>query len=936
MLFDHNPQPMWIYAQDSLAFLAVNDSAMKHYGYGHAEFLAMTLKDIRPAEDVSMLLQESIEQRSGFKPMRRYRHLKKNGDMINVELSAHDIEFAGQAARLVLIRDITSRLKLEDRLQSDQSFIESVLDTIPDGLVACDLDGQLTLFNIGVCEMLGLADYDMASAGLNQVNGLRDPATGKILEPQAQPLSLALNGQEVRNMEMLIGGEDGAPLRHLLVNAEPIISKGGKLEGAVTLLRDISALKQSEKRFQDLFEHAVEGFFRTTIEGHFVIANPACARILGYDSPEQLIDSGAQPVSDFYIEKADRSLLLDTLKSQGVVRNQRLQLRRRDGEIIWVNENVRAVTDAAGVLVGLEGSIEDVSAEVRAEFALRSSEERYARATNGSNDGLWDWNPQSGEMYFSPRWKEQLGFAPDELEANIDAWLNRVHPDDRSMIEGAIETHRAGHTTHIEVEYRLRHRDGLYRWMLVRGVRSRSKVDGIERIAGSQTEITVRKRAEERLQHDALHDNLTGLPNRALLLDRIKQAVRLNRRDPSKKFAVLYLDLDRFKLVNDSLGHAAGDELLIEICRRWRGQVREHDTLARVGGDEFVLLFENLHDVTEVRRKAEQLLEVLEAPIRLAGQDVVVGSSIGFVFADDGEYTSEDLLRNADTAMYRAKMTGRNCAVLFDESMHENSMRTFELEKDLRAAIGTDQLCLHYQPITRLDDREVTGYEALLRWMHPVKGLIAPMEFIPLAEETGLIIELDMSVVRMACNQLMAWRSDKQVNDQLTMSVNLSAKQLGMVELPDRIRNILVETGVPGSALKLEVTETAIIENLDTAHDIILRLQKMEVGVVLDDFGTGYSSLSHLYRFPFDGIKVDQSFVRQLGNSRNAEHVMDLIRLLGEKMCISIVPEGIETEDQLSRLRELGFIHAQGFLFGRPQTPENTMGPIPPASPDCI
>ncbi len=929
MLFDHNPQPMWIYAADSLAFLAVNDAALKHYGYGRDQFLAMTLKDIRPAEDVSLLLQESSEHRPGLGPMRRYRHLKKNGEIIHVELSAHDIEFTGLAARLVLIRDITNRLQLEARLQHDQSFIESVLDTIPDGLVACDLDGQLTLFNLGVCEMLGLPDYDIASAGLRQVNSLCDPLSGIVLSPEDQPLWRAMNGIEVRNVEMQMGGKDDVPLRHLLVNAEPIINKGGKLEGAVTLLRDISAFKQSEKRYQDLFEYAVEGFFRTTIDGRFVIANPACARILGYDSPEQLMGSGAPNVSDFYITSGDRSLLLDTLSSDGVIRNQHLQLRRRDGEIIWVNENVRAVTDDTGELVGLEGSIEDVSAEVRAGLATRSSEERYARATNGSNDGLWDWNPESGEMYFSPRWKSQLGFVASELEANIDSWLNRVHPDDRNMLEGAIEAHRTGHTTHIEVEHRLRHKDGLYRWMLVRGVRSCSEVDGIERIAGSQTEITVRKRAEERLQHDAFHDNLTGLPNRALLHDRIQQAVRLNRRDPSKKFAVLYLDLDRFKLVNDSLGHAAGDELLIEICRRWRGQVREHDTLARVGGDEFVMLFENLHNVSEVRCKAEQLLEVLRLPVRLAGQDVVVGSSIGFVFADEGEYSSEDLLRNADMAMYRAKMTGRNCAVLFEESMHETSLRTFELEKDLRAAIGTEQLRLHYQPITRLDDREVTGYEALLRWMHPSKGLIAPMEFIPLAEETGLIIELDMSVVRMACNQLMNWRRDEQVHDQLTMSVNLSAKQLGVIELPDRIREILAETGMPASALKLEVTETAIIENLDTAHDIITRLKSLGVGVVLDDFGTGYSSLSHLYRFPFDGIKVDQSFVRELGNSRNAEHIMDLMRLLGEKLCISIVPEGIETEDQLNWLRELGFVHAQGYLFGRPQTPENTMDSTP-------
>lgn len=929
MLFDRNPQPMWIYAPDTLAFLAVNESAQIQYGYTHSEFLGMTLKDIRPADEIDKLLQETAETPSGLNAKRYYRHKKQNGSLIEVELSAHDIEFEGRAARLVSMRDVTARRQLEERMQRDQAFIESVLDTMPDGLVAVDTAGQLTLFNRSVCDMLALPDYDMASAGLQQINHLRDSRSGADLAVDAQPLNQALQGLVVRNVEMLLGAE-GITQRHLLVNAEPIKDRDGKLEGAVAMLRDISALKQSERRYQELFERSVEGVFQTTLDGRFAIVNPACARILGYDSPEQLTGPNAPKVATFYLEVGDREALLAALRNKGSVHNQRLQLRRRDGLIIWVNENVRGLTDQAGEIIGMEGSIEDVSAEVRAELAMRASEERFSRATNGSNDGLWDWNPKTGEMYFSPRWKEQLGYGLDELQPAIDEWLNRVHPEDRSMIQDAIESHRAGHTAQIEIAHRLRHKDGQYRWMLVRGVRSLSKVDGIERIAGSQTDISVRKRAEERLQHDALHDSLTGLPNRALLQDRVNQAIRQNRRDKTKKFALLYLDLDRFKLVNDTLGHTAGDELLIEVSRRWRKRVREYDTLARMGGDEFVLLLENLHDSSEAIGKAEQLLAVIKQPVWLSGQDVTVGSSIGIVYVDERDYTAEDLLRDADTAMYSAKTTGRNCAVMFNENMHNNTLRTFELEKDLRLAIGTNQLRLHYQAINRLDDREISGYEALLRWFHPVKGIIAPMEFIPLAEETGLILELDMTVVKMACQQLAEWRLQGRISDDVTMSVNLSSKQLGRNDLPERIGAILKATRLPGSALKLEVTEGAILQNLETAFDIITGLTALGVGVILDDFGTGYSSLSHLYRFPFSGIKVDQSFVRQLSNSNNAGHIMELMRLLGEKMCISVVPEGIETEEQLTQLRELGFLHAQGFLFGRPQTPEDTMRPENP------
>ncbi|MEO6172164.1 MAG: PAS domain S-box protein, partial [Arenimonas sp.] len=767
MLFDRNPQPMWIYAPETLAFLAVNEAAQLQYGYTKDEFLGMTLKDIRPSEDIASLLQETDQAVSGLNAKRRYRHRKKNGGLIDVELSAHDIEFEGRAARLVSMSDITTRQQLEQRMQRDQAFIESVLDTLSDGLVACDAEGQLTLFNRGLCDMLGLPDYDIASAGLDQIKHLRDSLTGNVLAADVQPLHRALHGSVVRNVEMLISS-DGSNERQLLVNAEPIIDQDGKLAGAVALLRDISALKQSERRYQDLFERSVEGLFQTTLAGRFAIANPACARILGYQSPEELTGPNAPKVSSFYLEMGDRSALLAALRDKGSVQNQRLQLRRRDGVIIWVNENVRGITNVAGEMIGLEGSIEDISAQVHAERAMRASEERFVRATNGSNDGLWDWNPQSGEMYFSPRWKEQLGYSHVELEADIDEWLNRVHPDDRSMIQDAIESHRSGHTAQIEIVHRLRHKDGHYRWMLVRGVRSLSRVDGVERIAGSQTDITVRKRAEERLQHDALHDNLTGLPNRALLMDRVNQAIRQNRRDKNKRFALLYLDLDRFKLINDTLGHTAGDQMLIEVSRRWRKRVREYDTLARMGGDEFVLLLENLHDANEAKGKAEQLLAVLEQPAWVGGQNIKIGSSIGIVFVEDNEYTAENLLRDADTAMYSAKTSGRNCAVMFEESMHDNTLRTFELEKDLRLAIGTDQLRLHYQAINRLDDRQISGYEALLRWMHPIKGMIAPMEFIPLAEETGLILELDMTVVSMACQQLADWRREGKISDDVT------------------------------------------------------------------------------------------------------------------------------------------------------------------------
>ena len=935
LLFERNPLPMWIYSLDALTFLAVNDAAIAQYGYSRDEFLRMNLRDISVSDPVALLIGRFSRKRAtkGVNGQQRFRHRKRNGALFDVEISANDIKFSGRLARLAIVRDITVSKQLEERLCRDQTFLDGVLNAMPDGMVAYDSEGGLTYFNRGLCEILALPDHDMASDGTRLLGSLCDAESRAPMAPGALPLRRALAGESVHDAEAVLERMD-ATHRHVLINAEPMLGPEGSIEGAIGVIRDVTtrrqaaqALLESEARYRGLFEHAVEGVFRTALDGRFLIANPACARILGYESPAQLTAPDAPLAGSFYPDTGDRAALLEALRRHGSIRDQRLRLRRRDGEIIWVNEKIRALYDARGELTGMEGSIEDVTVSVRAHQALRASEERFARAIEGANDGLWDWNLRTGTAYYSPRWKSQLGYGPGELDADIDEWLNRVHPEDRALVEGELEALRSDQSAHMEAEHRLRHKDGQYRWMLARGVRSHSDVDDAVHIAGSQTDISVRKRAEQRLQHDALHDALTGLPNRALLKDRINQALYRYRRDADRKFAVLYLDLDRFKLINDSLGHAAGDELLMEISRRWRRQVREYDTLARLGGDEFVLLLENLHDVDEALHKAKGFLSAIEQPIVLAGQQVVVGSSIGIVFADKPEWTAEDLLRDADTAMYRSKMAGRNRATVYDQSMHESTLHTFELEKDLRAALGTEQLCLHYQAINRLDDREVSGFEALLRWQHPSKGLISPMEFIPLAEETGLILELDMSVVQRACRQLAAWRASGRIRDDVTMSVNLSAKQLGRLDLPQRIQSILEDTGLPGTALKLEVTETAIIENLDTAGEIILNLKKLHVGVVLDDFGTGYSSLSHLYQFPFDGIKVDQSFVRQLSAVHNANHVMELIRLLGEKMCISVVPEGIETEAQLSYLKELGFEHAQGFLFGLPRPPDSSGAP---------
>jgi diguanylate cyclase (GGDEF)-like protein/PAS domain S-box-containing protein len=554
----------------------------------------------------------------------------------------------------------------------------------------------------------------------------------------------------------------------------------------------------------------------------------------------------------------------------------------------------------------------------RLEEALRESEERYALATRGANDGLWDWNLRTNQIYFSERWKSMLGYEDGEIKNCREEWLNRVHAEDLETLKAELDAHIEGIIPHFEIEHRMLHRDGSYRWMLTRGMVVRGSEGKASRMAGSQTDITERKTVEEQLLHDAFHDALTELPNRALFMDRLQQAFERTKRHAEYSFAVFFIDLDRFKTINDSLGHMIGDQLLTGSGERLKGCTRQGDTVARLGGDEFTILLDDIKDTSEAVNMAERIRRRMKEPFNLGGHEVIASASIGIALSAMGYDKPDGLLRDANTAMHRSKSSGKGHYQVFDNTMHSHAVALLKLETDLQRTRVCEEYRVHYQPIIMLETGRLTGFEALVRWQHPDRGLICPEEFISVAEETGTIISLDRWVLGEACRQTRLWQ---ERFPGLTISVNLSPKQFLQVDLVTVLKRVLRESGLDAGCLKLEITENVLMSNAETVQQTLSQIRGIGVELYLDDFGTGYSSLSYLHRFPIDALKIDRSFVCRIGANGENSEIARAIATLAHSMGLSVIAEGIETREQLAELKSLSCKFGQGNLFSMPVAP---------------
>ncbi len=673
---------------------------------------------------------------------------------------------------------------------------------------------------------------------------------------------------------------------------------------------------------RSVVENSSENVTIVDPDGTLRYASPAFGRMLGYD-PEEVV--GKMNVLD-HVHPDDLPHVLEetekALSAGGVATNKaEYRFRHSDGSWRWVESAGTYLLDDPHVK-GVVVQTRDITERKRIEEALREAEERFRRSFEDAAIGMALVAPDGRFLRTNRSLCEILGYR--EVELLGKTFQDITHPDDLDADLDQLRRTLLGEMRTYQMEKRYFHKEGQVVWVLL-SVSLVHDEEGDPLYFVSQTQdITERKVLEERLHYQAFHDSLTDLPNRQLFMGRLGQALRRSKRW-HKRVAVLFMDLDKFKVVNDSLGHEVGDLLLTVVAQRLRRCLRPEDTLARFGGDEFVVLIEAVDDPAQAVQVAERITEELRRPVIMEGRDLYVIASIGISLGGARTHDPDALLREADTAMYRAKDTGKDFRV-FNPAMYERAFSRLEVENDLRRAIEQEEFVLHYQSMVDLQTGELWGMEALVRWGHPERGLLEPSEFVPVAEESGLVIPMGEQVLREACFRAKEWQEAHPRIPPLVMSVNLSASQLSRLDLAGTVERVLGETGLEGSCLILDVTETVYVKVLAGNTAMLDRLRGLGVRFSIDDFGTGYSSLSYLKRLPADAIKIDQSFVKGLGEDVEDMAVVRMIIELAHTLGLEVVAEGVETEEQAALLKEMGCDFAQGYHFSKPLPPEATSG----------
>lgn len=778
------------------------------------------------------------------------------------------------------------------------------------------LKGQFVELHPRLAALLGYASVEEAKSAITDIG------TQVYAFPEQRDRLLAAleeNGN-VHHLEAEIVRKDGSRL-WIAEYARALLDPSGRLQGLEGTLIDITPLKSSPSPgclanpYRAFFENSTIGMYRSTADGRFVEVNVALATLLGYRDPTDLLGMVAD-ASDLYLDVAQRTLLLERLAGTPEGASLEYPLRRRDGRVIWVLEHGRAVRDASGEIRYYEGTLLDVTDRRNTEVALRQSEERYRALVDNSLVGVFV-NREGIYTYVNSAFAEMLGYAQRDL---VGKHYREIYAPE-ALIEADLryQQRQSGEASPPCFETTLLHRDGEQRVAVVVTITMLAHGDGSRVSTGTVTDVREQKRIERRLRHNATHDPLTELPNRTLFLERLQKAMLDGHSRNHHDYAVCFIDLDGFKVVNDSLGHAAGDQLLCSIARRIRGCLNPWDLVSRHGGDEFTLLLKQVATPEIATAAARRIHEALGKPLRVNDVEVFTKASIGIVFGN-AEYDSPDeLLRDADTAMYDAKAGGTSGTAVFDRHMHDTARWRLQLETDLRLALDRREFELHYQPICDLRSRRIKGFEALVRWRHPRLGLLLPGDFLAVAEENALILPLGQWVLEEALRQLEIWQ---QTHGELFVSVNIAHRQFHHPQLEANLRKLIRHAAILPGSLHLELTESIFMHNPRAATDRLENLRAMNLRLLLDDFGTGYSSFSHLNQYPIDTLKIDRSFVVEAGRSRRGQQVLSSIIELGRAIGTDVVAEGIENAAQLKLLQRLRVRHGQGNLLGAAMQPE--------------
>ncbi|HEX8234365.1 MAG TPA: PAS domain S-box protein [Abditibacteriaceae bacterium] len=891
---------------ESGTILSCNPATLR-FGYTPEEVVGTNAFDYVHPDDVTKLRAEFYEAlQGGQATIGVFRCRCANGEWRWVEsVGTNQLDDPAAGAIVINTRDVTERVHAEHAARESEKRFRSMVQNGSDMIGLLSRDGTYLYVSDSVERILGYRPEELVGRSAFEFIHA-DEATalqkrfGSLLEgneTKFEAFRFRTRSGDWRWVETVLTNLfDDPHVQAMVANSRDITER----------MRAVEAVEQSENRFRTIVETSREGIWMLNETGHTTYVNERMAEMLGYTIEEMMGHS----LFEFMDETAEVEAHTNfERRQQGISEQHDFRFRHKDGHDVWTIIATSPLPTLNGQFTGTLGMITDITERKQAEIALLKSHQFIHSIWESMTDAFVFVDRNWRFIHVNQQAAAILQSSPDNLIGEI---VYEVLPEVRDT--PFFPAYQKAMTENVPVTVEDLY-SPLQRWFEARAYPSEAG------LSIYFSDVTDRRVAHEKLLHSAFHDAVTGLPNRALFIERLERSLRRMQRHPEYSFAVLFLDLDRFKIINDSLGHINGDHLLTQVARRLEECVRPEDTVARLGGDEFTILMEGIKDVSDATRLAERVQAALGQPFLLQGHEVFSGASIGIALSDTGYKNGDDVLRDADIAMYRAKHSGRARYEIFDAAMHSRMVTLLQLENDLRRAIERQEFHLHYQPLIALNTGDIIGFEALARWQHAERGLVSPQEFIPVAEESGLILPLGEWVLKQACQQMKTWHDsfpDHSDDASFTICVNVSARQFAQANFVEQVQQALQQTSLNPQRLELEITESLLMENIESAMPKLLQLKELGLQLSLDDFGTGYSSLSYLSQFPIDTLKIDRSFVSRMDVEPDKRAIIGTIINLAHNLKMHVVAEGVETREQMEQLRSLGCDRVQGFLFAQP------------------